>query len=75
LRYSNASAISYDYQEKTADVTTDEESDTFTSTGLIYGAGLELITDHNLKLSLTYEMISHFKYDTDALSFEATFEF
>lgn len=71
----NAAAISYDYQQHVAGVITDEDSETLTSTGLHYGAGIELVTDHDLALSLSYENLSHFKYDTYALSFEATFDF
>jgi hypothetical protein len=71
----NAAAISYDYQQTVADEITDESSETLTSTGVHYGAGLELVTDHNLELSLSYENIAHFKYDIYALSLAATWSF
>ena len=71
----NAAAISYDYQQKVAEVITDEDSETLTSTGITYGAGIELVTDHDIELSLSYENISHFKYDSYALSFEVIFGF
>lgn len=71
----NAAAISYDYQQAVAEEITDESSETLTSTGLSYGAGIELSTAHNVDLSLSYENISHFKYDTYALSFDAVWNF
>jgi len=71
----NAAAISYDYQQTVSEEITDESSETLTSTGIKYGAGIELITAHNVDLSLSYEIISHFKYDTDALSFDVVWSF
>ena len=71
----NAAAISYDYQQTVADEIIDESSETLTSTGINYGAGLELATAHNVDFSFSYENISHFKYDTYALSFDAVWNF
>ena len=71
----NASAVSYDYQQSEANIVKDTSSETLTSTGLNYGAGLELITAHNVDLSFSYEKVSHFKYDTSVLSFDAVWSF
>ena len=71
----NAAAISYDYQQTVVEEITDESSETLTSTGINYGAGIELITAHNVDLSLSYENVTHFKYDTHALSFDAVWNF
>lgn len=71
----NAAAVSYDYQQSAANVITDMSSETLTSTGVIYGAGLELITAHKVDLSLSYEKVSHFKYDTSVVSFDAVWSF
>ncbi len=71
----NAAAVSYDYQQRAAELVTESTSETLTSTGLSYGAGIEFITAHNVNLSLSYEQISHFKYDTSAVSFDAIWKF
>jgi len=71
----NAAAISYDYQQTVADEIIDESSETLTSTGINYGAGLELVTAHNVDFSFSYENVTHFKYDTYALSFDAVWNF
>lgn len=62
------------YQESSREIE-DTFSETLTSTGLNYGVGLELITAHNVDLSLSYEKLSHFKYDTSVLSFDAIWSF
>jgi opacity protein-like surface antigen len=71
----NASAISYDYEQTIEGAITDEDSETLTSSGLLYGAGFEWVTDENVELSLSYENLSHFKYDVYALSFDVVFDF
>jgi opacity protein-like surface antigen len=71
----NTSAVSYDYEQTLSESITDEESKTLTSSGIMYGAGLEWITYDNIELLLSYENLSHFKYDAYALSFNIIFEF
>jgi opacity protein-like surface antigen len=62
----NASAISYDYEQTIDGTITAEDSETLTSSGLLYGAGFEWVMDENVELSLSYENLSHFKYDVYA---------
>ena len=71
----NTSAISYDYEQIVGGVITDKESETLTSGGILYGAGFEWVTDDNVELSLSYENLSHFKYDVYAFSFDVIFDF
>jgi opacity protein-like surface antigen len=69
----STTAVSYDYISIN---TTGIEiiSDTQTSSGIQYGAGLEYAVVDDLKLSLTYEELPHIKYNTNVITFEVVID-
>ena len=65
----NTAEFKYDFQSSK------ERTGKITSSGFVYGAGLELKVASDLDLSLTYENIAHFHEDVSAVSLEANIYF
>jgi len=65
-------SISYDYKRIEDALIKVDSSENITSSGILYGLGVELHVADDLDLSLTYVDLSNLKYDTFTVSFEAT---
>ncbi|WP_420590760.1 outer membrane beta-barrel protein [Bacterioplanoides sp.] len=65
----NTAEFKYNFQSSK------ERTGKITSSGFVYGAGLELKVASDLDLSLTYENIAHFHEDVSAVSLEANIYF